>query len=121
MLLPTLLGLGVVNGARLLRRLQERRREALAAGPSIERLAADLRRLRAALHLVEEPMPQPGRGLRLRATRGAYVDALTAACRALELPAPQVTRQGAVAEAEIYRAEAALRSCGLDVRGRAVH
>lgn len=121
MLLPTLVGLAVVRGARLVRRLQERQRSALATGPSIERLAADVRRLRAALSTADEPVPQPGRGLRLRATRGAYVDALTAACEVLEVPPPQVSASGKVADSEIFRVEAGLRSCGLDVRGSGVH
>lgn len=121
MLLPTLLGVAVLSGARLVRRLQDRRRRALATGPSIERLAADVRRLRSALRCADEPVPHPGRGLRLRATRAAYVDALAAACRALEVPPPQEGRNGAVTETEIYRVEAALRGCGLDVRGSEVH
>lgn len=121
MLLPTLVGFAVVNSARLVRGLQDRRRQAVAPGPSIERLATDLRRLRAALRSADEPVPRPGRGLRLRATRGAYVDALAAACRALDVAPPREGRNRAVTETEIYRVEAALRACGLDVRGSEVH
>lgn len=116
MLLPTVLGAAGVAGARLFRHLQERRRRAIAAGPSIERLGADLRRLHASLRSGDEPVPRPGRGLRLRATRAAYVDALTAACRALEVPPPRASRTGEVPMTEIYRVEAGLRAHGLDVR-----
>lgn len=119
-LLPTLLGLAGVAGARVVRLLQERRRRAIATGPSIERLAADLRRLHAQLTSADEPVPRPGRGLRIRATRGAYVDALAAACRALEVPPPLPAAGGDVSVAEIYRVEAALRGQGLDVREREV-
>lgn len=115
LLLPTLAGLAVVTGARVVRSLQERRRRCVAPGPSIDRLGADLRRLYAELAAAEEPVPRPGRGLRIRAIRGAYVDALTAACRALEVPPPKASRTG-VPLTEIYRVEAALRTCGLDVR-----
>lgn len=116
MLLPTLLGAAGVAGARLVRQLRERRRRAIATGPSIERLGADLRRLHASLRSADEPVPRPGRGLRLRATRAAYVDALTAACRALEVPPPCAGRAGEVSVTEIYRVEAGLRAQGLDVR-----
>jgi len=116
MLLPTLLGAVVVAGARAVRELQERRRRSVATGPSIERLASDLRRLRAELSSADEPVPRPGRGLRIRATRAAYVDALTAACRALDIAPPMATGTGGVPMAEIYRVESALRSNGLEVR-----
>lgn len=116
MLLPTLVGLAAVTGARVVRRLQERRRRSIATGPSIERLAADLRRLHGQLASADEPLPRPGRGLRIRATRGAYVDALTAACRALEVSPPRPAATGDVPLAEIYRVEAALRARGLDAR-----
>lgn len=117
LLLPTLVGLAVVTSTRVVRSLQERRRRRVATGPSIERLGADLRRLHAELAAAEQPVPRPGRGLRVRATRGAYLDALTAACRALEVPPPEASGTGEVPVTEIYRVEAALRSCGLDVRG----
>lgn len=120
MLLPTLLGVAGIAGARVVRQLQEHRRRALVTGPSIERLATDLRRLHAQLSSADEPVPRPGRGLRIRATRGAYVDALTAACRTLEVAPPQASGTGEVPVTEIYRVEAALRSAGLDVRGSEV-
>ena len=53
-------------------------------------------------------------GLMLRAVRGAYLDLLRVACERLEvapLPAGDL-----ISQAEIYRAEAALRGGGLDVR-----
>lgn len=120
MLLPTLLGVAGVAGARVVRQLQERHRRALATGPSIERLASDLRRLHAELASVDEPVPRPGRGLRIRATRGAYLDALTVACHTLDVPPPRPVDTGEVPVTEIYRVEAALRRRGLDVRPREV-
>lgn len=116
MLLPTLLGAAVVGAAKAWRLLTDRRRTALATGPTIERLSADVRRLRSELAAAEEPTTRPGRSVRIRAIRGAYLDALTAACWALEVPPPQPAGAGQVPMTEIYRAEAALRSRGLDVR-----
>lgn len=54
-------------------------------GPPIERIAADLRRLRREL-VVLETGSRPGKALRLRAVSMAYDDALRAACVALEVP-----------------------------------
>ena len=50
----------------------------------------------------------------MRALRGAYLDTLTTACQRLGVsPPPSGDR---VPQSEIYRAEAALRQRGLDVR-----
>ena len=50
----------------------------------------------------------------MQALRGAYADALAAACRRLEVSPPPGGERAPLAE--IYRAEAALRERGLDVR-----
>jgi hypothetical protein len=114
-LFPTALGFGIIGGARALRWLS-RRRQARAVPPlePIERLGANLCRLRAELEATETRIDVPAKNLRLKALRAAYLDVLRAACQRLEVrPPPQGTH---VPQAEIYRAEAALRQRGLDVR-----
>jgi hypothetical protein len=83
----------------------------------IERLEADLRRLRAELEDTETRAGLTAKHHRVQALRGAYLDALTAACQRLEVTPPG--GDGAP-QAEIYRVEAELRQRGLDVRERAV-
>jgi hypothetical protein len=106
-----------IGGARLLKWLSEQP-PAPAAPEPIERLRADLVRLRAQLEAMETRDDLPAKNLRLRALRAAYVDALTDACRRLDVSVPP----GAQARAEdvrqtgIYRMEAGLRARGLDVR-----
>jgi len=51
------------------------------------------------------------------ALRGAYTDALSAACRRLDISPPRGGDRAP--QAEIYRVEAALRQHGLDVRQEA--
>jgi hypothetical protein len=114
LLLPTAAGYAVVFGRRAVRSLMERRREASATTPPIERLSADLRRLHAQLDATENAPDLPGKHLRCEATRAAYLDALATACQRLDVPPPPTGRP--VPRAEIYRAEAALRQAGLDVR-----
>jgi hypothetical protein len=50
----------------------------------------------------------------VQALRGAYADALTAACRRLEVSPPSGGDRAP--QAELYRVEAALRQRGLEVR-----
>ena len=113
-LLPTAAGGAVIGVVRGWRWAAERRR-ARAPRPAqpIERLAADLRRLHAQLDAMENLPGTPGKALRVRALRDAYVDALTEACLRLDIAAP---RPAGSDRAGIYRIEAALRSNGLDVR-----
>jgi hypothetical protein len=62
--------------------------------------------------------------VRVEALRGAYLDALGAACRRLEVSPPVAEGpplSPRVRQAEIYRVEAALRQRGLDVREPAAH
>jgi hypothetical protein len=118
LLLPTAVGGAIVGGVRGARwaseRWQARRYQLEPQGEPIERLGASLRRLRAQLDATEVRSDLPAKNVRLRALRGAYVDVLSAACQRLEVGPP---RGGDRAPwAEIYRAEAALRQRGLDVR-----
>lgn len=78
----------------------------------IDQLAADLRRLRADLEDTETRAGLTAKYHRVQALRGAYLDALSAACQRLDVAPPG---DGAPL-AEIYRVEAALRQRGLDVR-----
>ena len=119
-LLPTALGYSLLGSGRLVRWVAERRRAArfrthvpVTAEP-IERLGARMRRLRAELETLETRTDVQGKGVRLRALRGAYLDLLRVACERLEVaPLPP---GDLISQAEIYRAEAALRQGGLDVR-----
>lgn len=113
-LLPTAVGYTAVGAVRL-RRLVEARRPPTPDEP-IEALGADLRRLHAQLDSTESSVDLFAKNLRRTAVRAAYVDALTAACRRVGVAPPAATGSASVGLAEIYRAEAALRSCGLDVR-----
>ena len=79
----------------------------------IDRLTANLRRLRAELNDTETQDGLTAKHHRVRALRGAYIDTLTAACKRLDVPPPPGDRAPL---AEIYRVEAALRQRGLDVR-----
>ena len=112
-LLPTMAGFALLGGVRALRWAEERRCRPPAPEP-IERLSANLRRLRAELEATETRSDVPAKALRLRALRGAYLDTLAVACQRLEVSPPP--RGDRVPQAEIYRAEAALRQRGLDVR-----
>jgi hypothetical protein len=111
-LLPTAAGYGYL-GVRRLYRAYAARRSSLPAGPPIERIHADLRRLHDLLDRTENASDIPAKNLRCQATRAAYLDALNAACRQLQVPVPT---GHPVPRAEIYRAEADLRRLGLDVR-----
>jgi hypothetical protein len=81
---------------------------------SIEKLNARLRRLHDLLDATENaPSDLPAKHLRCRATRAAYVDALSAACERLRI-APPAGRP--VPTTEIFRVESDLRRQGVDVR-----
>lgn len=121
-LLPTALGFGTLGAIRALRWAGQRRASPPAAEP-IERIGASLRRLRVELEDLETRPGVPHKGLRLRALRAAYIDALVMACARLEVRPPSDTHGqaprgpgGRVPLTEIYRVEAALRQRGLDVR-----
>ena len=107
--------IGAWRGARW---LSESRYKAPPPRP-LERLEADLRRLRAELEDTETRAGLTAKHHRVRALRGAYTDALTMACERLDVTPPAGGNRAA--QAEIYRVEAELRLRGLDVRETAVH
>ena len=118
--LPTAVGfalIGAWRGARWLAEARYRARfQALPPEP-IERLEADLRRLRAELEDTETRSGLTAKHHRVQAVRGAYLDALAAACRRLDIGPPRGGDRAS--QAEIYRVEAALRQGGLEVRADA--
>ena len=119
-LLPTALGCLVLGTARAFRWLTERRRGRAVAAEPIEQLGADLRRLHAQLEATENQPATPGKAVRVRAIRAAYIDVLCTACQRLEIAAPAAGAEH-VPLAEIYRLEADLRGHGLDVRQHIAH
>jgi hypothetical protein len=96
--------------------IAEQRAPSVMSDPSIERVAADLRRLRSQLERRENRPGVTGKGMRMGAFRRAYVDLLGTACRQLDVRPPQQLGQLETPLAEIYRVESELRACGLDVR-----
>ena len=118
--LPTAVGFALIGAWRAARWLAEARYKARykARPPEpVERLQADLRRLRAELEDTETRSGLTAKHHRVLALRGAYVDALSAACRRLDISPPRGGDRAP--QAEIYRVEAALRQHGLDVRQEA--
>jgi len=91
------------------------RRPAGATVP-IEKVAADLRRLRAQLEARENRPGLSGKGMRMGAVRTAYLQVLAEACQQLDVPPPRSGPHWHTPLAEIYRVEAQLRERGLDVR-----
>jgi hypothetical protein len=90
------------------RRLRPRRPE--AAGPPVERLAADLRRLSAACR----ELPRGTSHARYRGMLAAYDDVLCSACRALDIEQSLGSLpQGLDRDLERLRVEGALESAGL--------
>ena len=118
--LPTAVGFALIGAWRAARWLAEARyRARFQALPSepIERLQADLRRLRSELEDTETRSGLTAKHHRVQAVRGAYLDALSAACRRLDISPPRGGDRAS--QAEIYRVEAALRHGGLEVRTQA--
>jgi len=117
-LLPTAVGYAIIGGFRGIgwssERWHRRRQQHAAPAEPIERLGANLRRLRAELDATETRAGLTAKHMRLKALRGAYVDALTTACQRLEVSPPGGGDRAPLTE--IYRVEAALRQRGLDVR-----
>jgi len=118
--MPTAVGFALIGAWRAARWLAEARYrarfQALPPEP-IERLEADLRRLRAELEDTETRSGLTAKHHRVQAVRGAYLDALAAACRRLDISPPRGGDRAS--QAEIYRVEAALRHGGLEVRTQA--
>ncbi|HEY2265406.1 MAG TPA: hypothetical protein VGI96_22470 [Streptosporangiaceae bacterium] len=114
--LPTAVGFAIIGALRAARWLGAARRarsRALTPEP-VERLQADLRRLRAELEDTENQSGLTAKHHRVQALRGAYADTLAAACRRLEVSPPLGGDRAP--QAELYRVEAALRQRGLEVR-----
>ena len=115
--LPIAAVYSLIGGARLLKGLSDQPSHPHAPEP-IERVRANLVRLRAQLEAMETRSDLPAKNLRVRALRAAYVDALIDACKRLDISPPAsigVHREN-VRQSDIYRMEAALRERGLDVR-----
>lgn len=111
-------GYALIAGWRGANWLADKRCKAPPPEP-VDRLAANLRRLRAELNDTETRDGLTAKHHRLLAVRGAYIDTLTAACERLDVPPPPGGDGAPLAE--IYRVEAALRQRGLDVRETAAH
>jgi len=118
--MPTAVGFALIGAWRTARWVAEARYrarfQALPPEP-IERLEADLRRLRAELEDTETRSGLTAKHHRVQAVRGAYLDALAAACRRLDISPPRGGDRAS--QAEIYRVEAALRQGGLEGRAQA--
>lgn len=118
--LPTAVGFALIGAWRAARWLAEARYrarfQALPPEP-IERLEADLRRLRAELEDTETRSSLTAKHHRVQAVRGAYLDTLAVACRRLDIGPPRGGDRAS--QAEIYRVEAALRHGGIEVRTQA--
>jgi hypothetical protein len=108
-------GYAIIGGVRAARWLEEKRRKAPPPAP-VDRLAANLRRLRAELEETETSADLTAKRFHVRSVRGAYLDTLAEACQRLGVSPPP--GDGAT-QADIYRTEAALAARGLDVRERA--
>ena len=91
-------------------RRRRRREEQAVAERSLERLAADLRRLEEDFRRTERS-DSPYRGARLKAITLAYDDTLRLCCQLLEVPAPERPPWRPVVRLEV---EAALAQAGLD-------
>jgi hypothetical protein len=104
----------LIGGVRAARWLSEKRAKAAPPVP-VERLAANLRRLRAELEQTETSAELTAKRFHVRSVRGAYLDTLAEACQRYDVPPPPGDR---ATQADIYRTEAALAARGLDVRDR---
>lgn len=114
--LPYVLSAVIAVVRRECERIAEQRRPVAAAEAPIEKVTADLRRLRAQLEARENRPGLTGKGMRMGAVRTAYVQVLGVACHQLEVPPPRCGSHWQPPLAEIYRVEAQLRERGLDVR-----
>jgi hypothetical protein len=116
-MLPTAAVYGLIFSFRGWRWAYERRLR--SRGPElepIERLTGTLRRLRAELESLETRTGIPNKNVRVRALRGAYLDALGTACQRLEVTPPASAGSERFNQADVYRVEAELRQRGVDVR-----
>jgi len=102
----------LIGAVRAARWIEEARRKAPPPVP-LDRLAANMRRLRAELDETETSAELTAKRHRVRSVRGAYLDTLAEACARLDVTPPP---GDAATQADIYRTEAALAARGLDVR-----
>lgn len=118
LLLPTAAGYLLIGMSRgfLWAGGRQWRRSQVPEPEPLDRLASNLRRLRAQLEDMETRSGVTAKNLRLQALRGAYTDALGTACQRLQVGPPASTGGERARQAEIYRVEAELRQRGLDVR-----
>jgi hypothetical protein len=116
-LLPTLAMSAGLLAVRGFRRLSEARCRPQPPEPA-DRIAIRLRRLRGQLEATENQPATMAKRHHILALRGAYLDTLGQACQRLGIEPPAGGDRAR--QAEIYRVEAALRECGLDVRETAV-
>lgn len=107
-------GYALIGGVRAARAIAEARRKPPPPVP-VDRLAANLRRLRTELDETEMSAGLTAKQFRVRSARGAYLDTLAEACRRLGVAPPP---DDGATQQEIYRTEAALAARGLDVRNR---
>jgi len=113
-LLPTIAGYAILLAFRSYQRVAASRLRPPPPEP-MDRLVTRARRLRAELEATENTPRGPARQHRLRALRGAYLDLLGSLCERLDVsPPPGGDR---ARQADIYRAEAALRERGVDLQG----
>jgi hypothetical protein len=113
LLLPTAAMAVLIVMIRGGRGLAELRRKAAPPEPAGS-LEARLRRLRAQLEATEASPGSTAKHHHVAAVRGAYLDTLRDACARLDVSPPAGGDRPR--QADIYRAEAALRERGLDVR-----
>ena len=116
--LPIAAFYAVIGGGRLLKWVSEHQQTRAPVLEPIERVRANLVRLRAEVESTETRSDLVAKNMRLRAVRAAYVDALCDACWQLDiapLPGAQV-RPDNIRQSDIYRLETALRERGVDVR-----
>jgi hypothetical protein len=118
--LPIAAVYAVLGGGRLLNWISEHHiaeRQAHAPAPQpIQRVAANLVRLRAEVESTETRSDLVAKNMRLRAVRAAYVDSLYDACQRLEISPLPGARPDNIRQSDIYRLETALRERGVDVR-----
>ncbi|OLE26130.1 MAG: hypothetical protein AUG44_13935 [Actinobacteria bacterium 13_1_20CM_3_71_11] len=101
------------RAVRSLRRRLHERTQPLPAGPPIEQLAADLRRLVRQHHAVKRAPDLMMRAHHLSAIEGAITTCAVQAAVALGVPHPRVPRHSALTTTELKRLLRALADAGL--------
>lgn len=109
---PALLCWAAIVLPRVVRRFKRREPDVLPAGPSIEQVSADLRRVHRILAEFRSGTP----AVRRTGTRQAYDALLVQACRAVEVDHRlNYLPEGVDRELERLRVEESLRSAGLAI------